>query len=177
MTSALITVLLISIIMPLIFRANDSVTKTENNGRIVFEFSKALKTTMLICTIVFIIVSLIFFIVALNSQKGEIIAVIIFALFSLFSSFIYLLLRNKKIIYDSNILYVYNIIGKQKSFNIQDIKEAIEIPSDGMKLIFKDNQTIKVDVQMMNYSEIKEILDKNNIIYKDKNGNNAPKGW
>ena len=170
-----ITVFLISILVPLIFRTNESVT--EDDGRIVFKCNKTLKTTMLVCTIIFIVVSLAFFIIALYSKKGELIAAIIFALFALFSSFIYLLLRNKKIIYENNTLYVYNIIGKQNSFHIQDIKEAVEIPSDGMKLIFQNNKKIKVDVQMNNYSKIKEILDKNNIVYKDKNGNKTPKGW
>lgn len=177
MTSTLITIIILSIVIPLIFRTNDSVTKNENNGKIVFEFNKTLKITMLVCTIIFIIISLVFFIIALYNKNGELIAAIIFGLFALLSSFVYLLLRNKKIIYENNILYVYGIIGKQKIFNVQDIKEAIEVPSDGMKLIFKDNKKVKVDTQMINYSEIKEILDKNNIVYKDKNGNNAPKGW
>ena len=91
--------------------------------------------------------------------------------------FLYLLIRNKKIIFENNTFSAYNIIGKQKSFDIQNIKEAIEIPSDGMKLIFKDNKKIKIDTIMNNYSKIKEILDKNSIVYKDKNGNPAPKGW
>ena len=46
-----------------------------------------------------------------------------------------------------------------------------------MLIIFNDGRKLKVDVQMINYSRLKDLLDKNNIVYKDKNGNNAPKGW
>lgn len=162
--------------MPLIFRTNEPVS--EDDERIVFEFNKTFKIVMLACTIIFVIISIVFFIVTIYSDKKDaLITIIFFASFALFSSFLYLLTRNKKIVYINNTLYVYNIFGKQKNFNIEDIKTANEIPSDGMKLILKDNKKIKVDAQMTNYSKIKEILNKNNIICTDKKGNNVPKGW
>ena len=176
MIPTIIVLILISILIPLIFRTNEPVS--EDNEKIVFEFNKTFKIVMLACTLIFVIVSIVFFIIAIYSdKKDELIAVVFFALFALLSSILYLLARNKKIIYINNTLYVYNIFGRQTSFHVEDIKEAIEIPSDGLKLIFKDNRKIKVDTQMANYSKIKEILDKHNIICRDKNGNKALKGW
>ncbi len=174
--SIAITMIIVSIILPLMFRTKEQ--DTENDNKIVFEFSKIFKIVMLFCALVFILISIIFLIESINKgDKSELVAVIIFALFAILSSFLYLLARNKKIIYVDNILYVYNIFGKQKKFNVADIKEAIEVPSSGMKLIFEDNNKVKIDTELNNYSKIKDILEKNNIIYKDINGNNAPKGW
>lgn len=171
-----ISMLIISIVIPMIFKSN--ISTSENQDRIVFEFNKTFKIVMLLCTLVFIGVSLIFFIIMISSeQKDGMIAVIFFALFAMLSSVLYLLVRNKKIIYENSKFYEYNILGKQTVFEIQNLNEAIEKSSDGMTLVFKDNKKIKIDMQMNNYSKIKEILDHSNIIYKDKNGNKAPKGW
>ncbi len=171
-----ISMLIISLIIPIIFKTNEPTS--ENGDRIIFEFNKSFKIVMLICTLVFIGISLVFFIMAMsNNQKDGMIAVVIFTLFALLSSFLYLLTRNKKIIYENNKFYKYNILGKQTVFNIQDLDEALEMKADGMILTFKDKQKIKIDMQMSNYPKIKEILDYNNIIYKDKNGNKAAKGW
>ena len=160
-----ISLILISIIIPLIFRSKNTVS--ENDDKISFEFGKAFKIVMLVSTIVFISASIIFLVLSITSDnKGELIAVIFFALFAILSGFVYLLAKNKKIIYSGNVLYSYNIFGKQKSFNIADITEAVELPMDGMKLIFKDNSKLKIDMQMSNYEKVKEILSRNNITYK-----------
>ena len=165
MIPSAISLILISIIIPLIFRSNNTVS--ENDDKISFEFSKAFKIVMLVSTIAFISASIIFLALSISSDnKGELISVIFFALFAILSGFIYLLAKNKKIIYSGNVLYSYNIFGKQKQFNVPDITEAIELPMDGMKLIFKDNSKLKIDMQMSNYEKVKEILNKNNITYK-----------
>ncbi len=171
-----ITLILLSIIIPIIFKSNDSIS--ENTNKVEFKFNNAFKVVMLSSTIIFVIVSLVFLFISINSdKKGELIAVIFFAFLAVLSSFLYLLAKNKKIIYCDNILYIYNIFGKQKNLNIKDIEQAIEIPTDGIKLIFKNNEKVKIDMQMSNYHKVKEILNKNNIIVKDNNGNNSPQGW
>ncbi len=172
-----ITVSLISIILPMILKAEEK-NNDSDNDKIVFEFGKKIKICMLVITILFIIILLACTLaVVLNDDKEAIVAIVIFSVFTLLSSFLYVLTRNKKIIYVNNKFYYYNIIGKKSLFNVLDIKEAIENPSDGMKLVFNDGRKLKVDTQMINYVKIKEILDKNNIKYTDRHGNNAPKGW
>jgi len=176
MFSTVVTVCLISIILPLILKSEDE--KDDNYDRVLFKFSKKIRLTMLISTIIFIIILVFATItVVFNNDKSALSALVIFSMFTLLSSILYILTRNKKILYTNDKLYAYNILGKKSSFNVSDIKEAIENPSDGMKLIFKDGRKLKVDIQMTNYSKIKEILEKNNIIYKDKHGNDVPKGW
>lgn len=179
MTSTIVAISLICIIIPLIFRAKEPDVK--DNYKIVFEFNKVIRIAMLICTIVFVAITLLFVIVTIYSKKDEellfVIFMIFFALLAVISSLLYLLTRNKKVIYEGDVLYVFNIIGKRKIFNVQDITDATEINSDCMKLTFKDNDKVKIDIQMNNYSKIKEILARNDIVYKDKHGNNTPKGW
>lgn len=46
-----------------------------------------------------------------------------------------------------------------------------------MKLEFKDNSKVTIDVQMNNYDKLKDILEQNKIAYTDKHGNSSPKGW
>lgn len=168
----LIIFLIISIILPIISKSNDSVV--ENSDKIVFEFNKKFKVIMFICTII----SLLLLVACLSSIKeDESYLIVVFLLLVIFSMYFYLLSRNKKIMYINSNIYYYNVIGKKKIFNIKDIKEVVENPTDGLKLIFNNGQKIKIDIQMTNYIKIKEILDENNIIYKDKNGNNYPKGW
>lgn len=175
--SRISTRIILQNVLPLIMGNNEPVT--ENNDRIIFKFSNVFKTVMLVCTIISVVISLfMFFLAFFTDRNNALLALIIPVLVGVLPSlFLYLTAINKKIIYEINYLYVYNFIGKQKIFNIHDIKEAIEIQSDGMKLIFQDNRKVKVDMQMTNYVKIKDILTQNNIVYKDKYGNNAPKGW
>lgn len=176
MLASSIVLILVSIIIPLLFRNN---SKGENDKQIVFEFYIAFRIVMLVCMGVFIAIAVLFLVVALNNnnKNSELIGVIIFAVFSLLCSIVFIIFKNKKIIYSEDVLYYYNLFGKQKKFNVQDIQEAIENTDCGMKLIFKDGKKLKVDVEMMNYSKIKDILDEHNIKYKDTKGNNTPKGW
>lgn len=46
-----------------------------------------------------------------------------------------------------------------------------------MRLTLRDGRKFKFDVQMNNYSKLKESLERDNIPYYDKQGNVAPKGW
>ncbi len=148
-----------------------------NQNKIVFEIGKGLRIFMLVVSIIFFIPAIVFLIQAIkNANMGELIGVLIFVILALISLYLYLLF-NKKVVYENNTLTIYNIFGKHTSINVKDIKQAIEMPLDGMKLIYDDNKYIKIDVQMNNYAKIKDILEKNNISYEDKNGNNAPKGW
>lgn len=169
--------IIIPIIMPLIYK--DDIQKGKNKDRVIFEFNNATKVIILVCTIILVIMSAIFLSKAIfNGDKDkDSIGSLFFSMFSLFFSIAYLNLRNKKIIWQNNKLYVYNIFGKQKQKNIQEVTKAIEYPGKGMELLFKDNSKLRIDMQMINYSKIKEILDENEIIYEDKNGNITPKGW
>lgn len=96
---------------------------------------------------------------------------------SLLAPLLYLLARNKKVIYEGDVLYVSNLFGKEQTVHISEIIDAVENSSDGMSLVLRDNRKIKIDMQMNHYSKIKKILKKNNIRYHDRNGNTAPKGW
>ncbi len=179
MIYTIIAISLICIIMPLIFRAEEP--DVMDNDKIVFEFNKGIKIVMLVCTIIFVVLTLLFLVVTVYSTKDDelffVIFMIFFASLALITSLLYLLTRNKKIICEGNVLYVFNFIGKKKTLNVQDITDATEINTDGMKLTFKNSAKVKIDIQMNNYSKIKEILARNNIVYKDKHGNNTPKGW
>ena len=148
-----------------------------NDNEIVFAFNNRLKMTILLCTILCMILSLVTLIIGYTVDKEGIAISIVIAILTLLIMLFYLLLRNKKIIYKDKVLHVYNILKKKKKFNIEDVTNAIENSSDGIKLYFKDNKKIKVDVQMTNYTKIKDILDDNGIAYKDNHGNNSPKGW
>ena len=170
-------IIVLSIIFPFIFKSTDTLYAENNDNEIVFAFNNRLKMTILLCTILCMILSLVTLIIGYTVDKEGIAISIVIAILTLLIMLFYLLLRNKKIIYKDKVLHVYNILGKEKKFNIEDVTNAIENSSDGIKLYFKDNKKIKVDVQMTNYTKIKDILDDNGIAYKDNHGNNSPKGW
>lgn len=172
-----ILIILLSIIFPFIFKSTDTLDVENSNDEIVFAFNNRLKMTILLCTILCILLSIVTLIIGYTVDKEGIAISIVMAILALLIMLFYLLLRNKKIIYKDKFLHVYNILGKEKKFNIEDVTNAIENSSDGIKLYFKDNKKIKVDVQMTNYTKIKDILDENGIAYKDNHGNNSPKGW
>lgn len=172
-----ILIIVLSIIFPFIFKSTDTLYAENNDNEIVFAFNNRLKMTILLCTILCMILSLVTLIIGYTVDKEGIAISIVIAILTLLIMLFYLLLRNKKIIYKDKVLHVYNILGKEKKFNIEDVTNAIENSSDGIKLYFKDNKKIKVDVQMTNYTKIKDILDDNGIDYKDNHGNNSPKGW
>ncbi len=172
-----ILIIVLSIIFPFIFKSTDTLYAENNDNEIVFAFNNRLKMTILLCTILCMILSLVTLIIGYTVDKEGIAISIVIAILTLLIMLFYLLLRNKKIIYKDKVLHVYNILGKEKKFNIEDVTNAIENSSDGIKLYFKDNKKIKVDVQMTNYTKIKDILDDNGIAYKDNHGNNSPKGW
>lgn len=176
MQTVILTIVL-SIIFPFIFKSTDTLYAENNDNEIVFAFNNRLKMTILLCTILCMILSLVTLIIGYTVDKEGIAISIVIAILTLLIMLFYLLLRNKKIIYKDKVLHVYNILGKEKKFNIEDVTNAIENSSDGIKLYFKDNKKIKVDVQMTNYTKIKDILDDNGIAYKDNHGNNSPKGW
>ena len=175
MVEIIVTMCLIGILLPFVFKTDDSFS----DGDIVFKFSKRIRLLMFVCVIVFIIA---FFGMSINAlfysdNKGDYLGVFIFFLFLVCSSFGYLFVRNKQIVCLNHQLYFYNIFGKKSVFDIRDIEKAVEYPSDGMKLTFKGGKKIKIDSLMSNYNKIKEILDKYHIVYKDRNGNVSPKGW
>lgn len=176
MLESIITIVIISSIITFMFNSKDNVT--ESDDLVVWSFSKNFKLIMMICTVFFIVISAVSFIILLFNKDQNLLGIGVFmSLLSFCCSFVYLIIRNKKIIYENSALYSFNILGKMQKFYLQDISEAIEYPSDCMKLIFKNGKKISIDMQMNNYFKIKDILEKNNITYKDKNGNVAPKGW
>ena len=168
--------ILMAICMFLIYGSGkDNIT---NSDKIEFAFRKGFKILMLVSTIMFVTLTVVFFVLAIyNDKKDMFIGTVFFAIFSFLSCVFYLLTKNKKFIYSNNILYSFNLFGKKKILNMQDVVEAIELPSDGMKLICKDNTQVKIDTQMTNYSKIKDILSSNGISCSDNKGNTMPKGW
>lgn len=182
MTSAIlltITTAIICMVFYLIYRKEEP--DTQSGSRIVFTFNKTFKAVMLVCAIITAVFTLLFSGLSLFGEEEYrtffVILVMVFALLTLFSSLLYLLVRNKKIIYEGDVLYVSNLFGREQTVYISEITDAVENSADGMSLILRDNRKIKIDVQMTNYSRIKEILEKNNIKYHDRHGNAAPKGW
>lgn len=182
MTSAILsamTAVIISMVFPLIFGAKEP--DSQSGGRIVFAFSEPFKVTILLCTIVAAVITLLLLGLVVYGEKEDrtlfVIVGIVFSLLTLLSSLLYLLARNKIIIYEGNALYVSNLFGREQTVYISEIMDAVENSADGMSLILRGNRKIKIDVQMTNYSRIKEILEKNNIKYHDRHGNAAPKGW
>ena len=168
--------LLLLFLLPILLSSKN--TYSEGDSKIVFEFSKSLRNLMLFGLLLFLVITIVLFIISIiGEENGIVIGIIIFALFAILSGWMYLLLKNKKLIYENGVFELYNILGKKSSFNVIDIKEGIEHVGDGMKLVLNSGKKIKVDAQMSNYSMLKEILEKSNIIYKDSHGNIAPKGW
>ena len=163
-------------IMPLLFIKKDNQEKLTDNSIIVFKFTDNIRKIMLWCSIIMFVITIIG-IIAFSNQDGSIVFTIIFGIFSILILGFYLFARNKKVIYQNNSLCVYNMFGKKKTFNISDIKKAVEYPTNGMELIFKDNSKIRLDIQLTNYGRIKDILSSNGITYVDKNNNENVKGW
>lgn len=172
----LITICIIYALMPLLFAKKDDEETLTDSSTIVFKFADKFKKIILGCSIIFFIITIIGT-VAFSNQDGSIVFTIIFGIFSILILGFYLFARNKKVIYQNNSLCVYNMFGKKKNFNISDIKKAVEYPTNGMELIFKDNSKIRLDVQLTNYGRIKDILSNNGITYVDKNNNENVKGW
>ena len=173
----LISIILLSIIFPFIFKKPNDLNSENNDNIIVFEFYKKIQNTILLCAIFFILFSLFFLIVISSVTKDGIAISIVMAVSALFSMLVYIALRNKKIIYNDKVLHVYNILGKEKVYNVEDITKAVDSELAGMDLYFKDNKKLKIETFMTNYENIKDILDNNGIPYKDKHGNTLPKGW
>lgn len=174
---AIITAILLSFIIPFVFKSPNNLNDENNNNKIIFVFNKRIKNTMLLCAIFFMLFSIFFLFVVSSIDKDGVAISIMTAVLSLFSMVGYIVFRNKKIIYKDKVFYVYNVLGKEKIFNIEDITKVIDKSLAGMELHFKNNKKIKIDTQMTNYAKIKDILDGNGIPYKDKYGNTLPKGW
>lgn len=174
-----ITIAIICMVFYLIYRKEEP--DTQCGSRIVFAFNKTFKVVMQVCAIITAVFTLLFLGLSLFGEEEFriffVILVMVSALLTLPSSLLYLLMRNKKIIYEGDVLHVFNLFGKEQTVHISEITDAVENSADGMSLILQDNRKIKIDVQMTNYSRIKEILEKNNIKYHDRHGNAAPKGW
>lgn len=171
-----ISLIFISIMMPMIFGTKKQVYN--QNSDVVFKFDKQFKNFMLIGSVLFISISIVFLLIAIFNDKSDVlIGAIFFSVFSILPSYIFLIAKNKKIIIDNTNIYATNVFDKEKVYLIKDIIKAIENPNNGMKLVFKNGDKVIIDIQMNNYSEIKNILEKHNIKYEDINGNNMPKGW
>ncbi len=174
-----ITIAIICMVFYLVYRKEEP--DTQNDSRIVFAFNKTFKAVMLSCAIITAVIALLFLGMAVFGEKEYRMFFVIIGLFSslltLLGSLLYLLARNKKVIYEGDVLYVSNLFGKEQTVQISEIIDAVENSSDGMSLVLRDNRKIKIDMQMNHYSKIKKILEKNNIRYHDRHGNTAPKGW
>lgn len=177
MIGIIVTMCLISVILPFVFKVDNSFD--DGDGKIVFGFSKRIRLVMFICMLVFVIALFVMggYVILNNSNNGEVVGVVIFFLFSLCGCLGYLFVRNKYFVYYNEELHCYNVWGKESAFKIVDIKEVVEYPSNGMVIVFKDGKRVKADSLMSNYNKMKEIFDSNGIVFRDKNGNNAPKGW
>lgn len=167
--------LAIMIIMELISKKNERDSGID--GEITFRFNKGFEYLCLISIVIMLIFSIVFMIKGLYNHDDNYIGSAIFAIFSFCIFLLYLLVKNKKIIYENDIFYAYNILNKLKKYYAKEIIGAVEIMGDGIILTFNNNSKLKIDAQMENYLKIKEILEQHNIECKDKNGNVSPKGW
>ena len=149
-----------------------------NNKKIIFKFDKRFKQPYIFLSIVLIVINLVCVFFAKDIDiKGIIICTLLFGSITLPCLILILISINKKIIYDNGIFYVQNMFKINKEYNIKDIINAVEYSWDGMKIYLKNNRKFKVDIQMSNYSKIKDIFEENNIDFRDRFGNINPKGW
>ena len=170
------TIIVVSLLLPVLLSYKK--TYKEGDTSIVFEFSKGLKVFMLLGLLIFIAITVAITIVSIvNDDKSAVIGVVIFGLFSIGMALLCLTLNNKRFVYENGTFFYKSTFGKNKQFMVGDLKEAIYVNTDGTKLILNDGRKIKFDMQMSNFDKLQEILEKNNIIYKDSHGNVAPKGW
>lgn len=168
-------ILAIMIILPLICKKREN--NNPNNAETIFCFRKSIRYLFFICMTIMLIISIVFLFIGIHNKDDNCIGAIFFAIFSLFWLFIYLLIKNKKIIYKDDIFYVYNMFNNLKEYYAKEIIKAVEYEGKGMILTFNNKSKIKIDLQMENYSQIKSILKKYNIEYTDQNGNISPKSW
>ena len=166
------TIIVMLIVVPLVWisikvmRAKEP--ETTSDSYIEFTFTKAYKIFMLVATIVSAIMLIAF--IVLGFYFNVVRKIVPFLLVTVFLVSIvglcarmFLLVKNKKAVYDNGALYFTNLFGTKQSFHVNDIKEAVERKSDGLKLTLHDGREFKFDMQMTNYPKIKEILKRNNI--------------
>ena len=170
-----IAIIFISIAIPLIYKKD--INNAESEDKIIFEFNNFSRRIMLIGTIMSICLTCIFLITTIVGEEKNFAGPILFSIFPLFTSIMYIILKNRKIIYQNNEFFIYNMWRKKREISIQDLAKAVEFPTKGMELTFKNNYKLKIYAMMNNYSKIKNILVENNIQYTDVNGNINKKGW
>ncbi len=172
----LVTVIVLCLLLPVLLSSKK--TYQEGDRKIIFEFSKGLKVTMLICLLFFSLLTVALSVVSIvEKDKAMIIGVIIFGIFAIVNALLCITLNNKEFVFENDIFSYKSMFGKKSSFSVKDVKEAIYKPTDCTKLVLNNGKKVKLDQQMSNYDKLREILENNNIPYKDKHGNEVPKGW
>lgn len=173
-----IIVSIITIIMLYsIFNGKQNISVPEKQQTIILEFNKRIKNMMSILSISLFIFAIFLIFVITDSMQDILVCGIFFGMFAFLSLLLYLYVRNKKIIYYKDKLYYYNILGKCREYELNNIGNIIEVPNIGMTITFHNQQKLKIDTSMNNYRIFKDILEKKDIPYKDVHGNIAPKGW
>ena len=87
-----ILIIVLSIIFPFIFKSTDTLYAENNDNEIVFAFNNRLKMTILLCTILCMILSLVTLIIGYTVDKEGIAISIVIAILTLLIMLFYLLL-------------------------------------------------------------------------------------
>ena len=87
-----ILIILLSIIFPFIFKSTDTLDVENSNDEIVFAFNNRLKMTILLCTILCILLSIVTLIIGYTIDKEGFAISIVMAILALLIMLFYLLL-------------------------------------------------------------------------------------
>lgn len=162
-----ILIILVCLSIPIIFKIF-KYKKIEYNESevIVFEYYKSHRDSYLVFMWIFLFSTFTMFLImfGMNEIFFSIITMIC-AIFSLSFAIKYIYRRNVRVVYDNDTFIFYDIRGKEKIYNINDIEDAYEVVLDGMTIIFKDKSKIKISMSMNNYIKIRDIFDVNVISY------------
>ena len=106
-----ILIILLSIIFPFIFKSTDTLDVENSNDEIVFAFNNRLKMTILLCTILCMILSLVTLIIGYTVDKEGIAISIVIAILTLLIMLFYLIHKNMTIIHLLLFTYVQLIFS------------------------------------------------------------------
>lgn len=126
MKYVVLSLIVINILASIIFKTK--IVDKQSKKTIIFRLNDGFKNFMLFGMYFFLIIAIVFIIVSVSS-RDSIYASLIFVLLATLCNFMYLLFKNKIIIYDNKKLINYNILGKEKIQKLSDVESAIEYPA------------------------------------------------
>lgn len=156
---------------------NGYLNNNQNDDVIVVEYGSGFNKILIFGAVLFIVISLIMLAVFVINGGTVWVGSVIFSLFGLICTVLYLIIKNIRIIYENGSIRTFNMLGKEEKYRIENIQNALEQMSGKIKLVMNNGKSVKFTAEMLDYVKLKAKLMENGIVIKRQDGAEAPRGW